>query len=235
MPAAADSSTNRGGPRAATGPLDQVRVTAKTRIAISAIATPAASRATLATPRFPIRLTRVVTDVVSLRLFPGGPADRLTHSSPGEIVGGDVDSTVQAGEAGLVGGGVIGGPLQCEVRFPADLVLEGTGVDGPLAEPAGKELATGDGGKDFGRGATERAVPRHVAGEGRRHEGGPLIRDPIGGQYPVDATGLGLRVGRISGPGADGDLILVASQGCVPLARRGGLLGDHFDEAGDES
>ncbi len=71
-----------------------------------------------------------------------------------------VNAAVQPGNARLVGGVGVGGPLQGDVLGGTRLELERIGRDGPLPQPAGEELAAGHRGEDLGPGAAEGAVAR---------------------------------------------------------------------------
>src|SRR3990172_1183699 len=184
-PAGTASSTKRGGAIAVAGASE--RRAPSNSPAPSATpapeATPATSRPAVAArvPRFP-RSAFVTDDAseVPLGLGPGRLAAERAHLPATEVVGGDVDPTVQARDARLIGGVVIRRPLQRHVLRRTALDLERARRDRPLGEPAWEVLAAGDGREHLRSGPTESAVAGHVPGEGRRHERGLLVRHPLG-------------------------------------------------------
>src|SRR5205807_9563882 len=107
------------------------------------------------------------------------------------------------GDPGLVGGVVIGGPLQSDglrrtffkpkniVRISADAPWE--------------ERRPSNRGKHFCRGPAESAVAGKVARKGRRNEVGPLIRNPGSGIHPLHAAMLSGWVGGRARPTEDRD------------------------------
>ncbi len=85
--------------------------------------------------------------------------------------------------------------------------------------------------EDLRRGPTERAVPRHVAGKGRRDERRQLIRHPVDRELPPDAPHVVLAIGRSSLPGANRDLADVVGQVLVTLTGSTRRLGHDLDQA----
>ena len=119
----------------------------------------------------------------------GDDADVGAHDAAVEVVGGNVDASVKAGDASLVGCVTVGRPLQRHRLGGAGLVEESAGFDRVGGEPAGEVGRARQFGQDFGRGATETRVSADVAGKRRTDERCPLIRHPVGGANPSDSAG----------------------------------------------
>src|SRR5664280_2074898 len=243
MPADAVSSTKCGGPSAAVGVATGARVSAKPAPATSTTITAAARIATLrrftwSPDRLPLNrrpsLGRGLPVVVALREDPRRLAAGGAQLAPGEVVDLDVDASPQPGLARLVGGVVVGCPLEPDVGGRANLELERAGLDRVPAAPTREVLAPGEADEHLRGGPAERAVPGRVRRERRRDERGELVGNPGRREDPRDPADLGFRVLRMAGPGPDRDLALVAHERRVALPGRGRRLRHELDEARDE-
>jgi len=141
----------------------------------------------------------------------------------------------QARDPGLVGGVLVGRPLQDHGLGRTVLEFEVLVLVGDeRAHAAGEELASGQPGHHLGRGAAERAVPRYVAGERRRDEGVSLVREPHQGPDPSDPARFRLRIVGDAVPAQHGDLTLAPREVFVSLSRGRRLERDHLDQAGHQ-
>src|SRR5438309_1803622 len=162
-------------------------------------------------------------------------ADRGAHDAAPKVVEEGVDAAVEAREARLVGRVVVRRPLQYDGLARAELELEEGVLRGhELAEAAREESASREGRQHLGTGAAKGAVPRSVPGEGRRHERRLLIGHPGERPDPLDAAVLGRGIGRLAGPGVEGQLAHERRERGVALPGRGRGRRDQFDQAGDE-
>ena len=152
------------------------------------------------------------------------------HDPATEVVRRDVDATVEAAEAGLVGRVVVGGPLQRHVHTGPGFVPERAGRDGPRGQATGEEGRAGHDREDLGCRPAEGGVAADVAREGGGHEGRPLVGHPLDGADPVDAAELARRVIGVAGPGPHGDLAHVVGQLLVARARCGRLGRDELHQ-----
>ena len=95
----------------------------------------------------------------------GDDADLGTHDAAIEVVGGNMDATVETGESRLVGGVAVGGPLQRDGSGRAGFVDESAGFDSVGGEPAGEVWGAGEFGEDFGGGSAEAGMSADVSGK----------------------------------------------------------------------
>src|SRR6266581_9645359 len=103
-----------------------------------------------------------------------------------------MDAAPQSRETGLVRSVEIRAPLQLNnLAWALFKTQERVGRRGKGAQTPGEVRRAGDGGQHFGGGAAERAVAGNKTREGRRNEGGFLIREPIAGQHPLGAPMVG--------------------------------------------
>src|SRR5262245_8729787 len=139
-----------------------------------------------------------------------------------------MDTAPNARNPGLVGGIVIGGPLQSDGYGGA--VLKAQNIVGVGAEATGEERGTGKPGQEFRRGTAEGAVAGDVARERWCDKVCTLIGAPGLTVNPFHAAVIS-RVRRRTRPIDHHNL----SRGQAGVASRGdGGRCDQFDEVGDE-
>ena len=167
---------------------------------------------------------------IAFRQLEGIDSDFLTDHAARDVVGRRMDAAPDAGEAALVRGVTIGGPLQRDVDAGSVLEDEEFVLGAvKLAHAAGKKGVSREQRHDFRRGPRESGMPGDVTGKGRCHEGGSLVGPPVFRQDPIDARHLDGRVRNVvvSTPGNDFDL----SQVLALVAGEHVTCSDHFYQA----
>src|SRR5579885_547922 len=144
---------------------------------------------------------------IALCFQEGGLSDLRTGDPSREIVGADMNASIDSRLASLVGGVKIGGPLKMNV-FARTLFEFEEGIlrRDELSQATREKLAPGERRQHLGRRPAEGAVPRIITRKGGRHEGVELIRHPFLGADPADSAKTIHFVGRLTRPGLNGHL-----------------------------